>query len=572
MFCGHCGTKMQEIDLFCPGCGNQRVQATPETSQEDYIPPTPELNQEEYAPPTPEASQEAYTPPVPEVSQEAYTPPIREVSQEAYTLPVPEVNQEDEPPPAPQMSQEAYIPATTGLNQENIHDVATGEPVVPEGAPVAPTGEPSFQEPKPKNSNAQSLGIIGGICAIIVLLIGLGLFLLFRTTTVEVPDLSNLELQSAIEQIEELGLAVGEITEEYSDDVDEGRIISQYPPAGEEVERETAIDLTISLGVEPVEVPDLTGLSLYDAAAMIRDLNLTLGSVDEEFSERVGLGFVISQSVRAGTRVPPGETIDLVISLGPEYIVVPTFMNLTEDEAVELIESMGLIVGTITEEYNNDVEEGLVFGQSLEVGEVVDPGESIDLVISAGPRPPSISPFDLDVWGPDHVVTLELDGVTVDVPIPPWLDVEENLSLTDGGYQLFIYDWENDTLHTMVEVFLVPIGDINYFDEEADEELDFIVYFLNSLDFNSDAYSTIFVREPGSLTAGINILEYQYEDSDEFYHIFELVKISEYNGIMISTRLRLRTVDAPAEVCSDEFAYAFGLWRYIEMGFITMDP
>ena len=533
MFCGHCGSKMQELDLFCPECGNQRVPETPKMEQEVY-------------PSTPQVSQEDYIPPIPEVSQEPYTPTT------------------------PEVGQEAYIPATTGLNQEDIRDVATGEPVVPEGVPVAPTGEPSFQEPKPKNSNAQSLGIIGGICAIIALLIGLGLFLLFRTTTVEVPDLSNLELQSAIEQIEELGLAVGEITEEYSDDVDEGRIISQYPPAGEEVERETAIDLTISLGVEPVEVPDLTGLSLDDATALIRDLNLTLGSVDEEFSELVGLGFVISQSVRAGTRVPPGETIDLVISLGPEYIVVPTFMNLTEDEAVELIESMGLTVGTITEEYDNDVEEGLVLSQSLEVGDVVDPGESIDLVISAGPRPPSVSPYDLDVWGAEHTVTLELDGVSIDVPIPPWLDDPDDYTIDDD--YLFFFEWESNYRQTMIEVLLQPLGDLNYFQEEAEYELDFIVWFLNDSDINSDAYATVFYREPGSLTAGISILEYRDDDSGEVYSVFEVVRIVEYNGVMITTRLRLRTIDAPEEICSEDFATAYGLWRYIDLGFIALDP
>jgi len=159
----------------------------------------------------------------------------------------------------------------------------------------------------------------------------------------------------------------------------------------------------------------------------------------------------------------------------------------------------------------------------------------------------------------------------VDVPLPPWLDVEENLS-NDDDHHLYIMEWESNYIQTMIEVFLQPIDDINYFDREAYDELDFVVWFLSGLDYNSDVDYTIYVREPGSLTAGISILEYMYEDSDEFYSVFELVRITEYNGIMITTRLRLRTVDAPEEMCSDEFAYAYGLWRYIDLGFIAMDP
>ena len=451
--------------------------------------------------------------------------------------------------------------------QEAHHDSTSGEPAVLLEEPAAldaPTSEESISE----GSTKKSIAIIGGICAVIAILIGLGLFLILRTTTVEVPDLSILSQQSAMEQIEELGLTVGEITEEYSEDVDEGLVISHSPRAGEEVERGTAIYLTVSLGIEPVEVPDFTGLSLEDATTLIQDLGLALGSVDDQFSDIKRSGFVISQSLRAGTRVPSGKVVDLVISLGPEFVTVPTFINFTEEEAVEMIEEIGLSVGEITEEYNNDVEEGLVFSQSLIVGEIVDPGESIDLVISLGPRS---SPFDLDVWGPDHIVTLELDGVIVDVPLPPWLDVEENLS-NDDDHHLYIMEWESNYIQTMIEVFLQPIDDINYFDREAYDELDFVVWFLSGLDYNSDVDYTIYVREPGSLTAGISILEYMYEDSDEFYSVFELVRITEYNGIMITTRLRLRTVDAPEEMCSDEFAYAYGLWRYIDLGFIAMDP
>ena len=514
MFCGHCGTKMEKVERFCTECGKEQLQESPAVS---------------------------WPLPVPEVNQGTHAATIPEMNQGTHSATAPELNQGTQPTTAPELNQ--------GTNHK------------------------------------KTVGIIAAICAVLVLLIGAGLFLIFGASgDVEVPDLSHLPKDEAILLIEESRLTVGEITEEYSGRVEAGLVISQSPRAGSEVERGTTIDLTISLGVELVEVPDVTGLDLTEATVLIREMGLALDVVDDEYSDTIDEGVVISQSIPAGTQVEIGESIDLVVSLGSGLVIVPDFTGLDKDEARELIVSLSLDLGRIISEYDDDVEEGMVIRQSIEAGEEVEPSTSIDLVVSLGPQPVAETPFDLDVWFDNYIIHLELDGVMVDVPIPPWLNhvMYESLHCEDFVFEdavfgfisvapnaFYIVNRERDDLMTMIEVSLR-----NYtgsFDDAAEAEVAHIGNFLAGLDYNHSVTTTIFYQGPGELTAGFSMLEYPADGGEEMVPIFELIKINEYNGILIRTRLRLRTVDAP-HMCSDEFAYAFGLWRYINAGYIVMDP
>ena len=519
MFCGHCGVKREKIERFCTECGKEQL-------QESLSAPEP--------------------------------PSVYEVNHEIRTTPVPEINQGT-------------------FNNSTLDGFAiSNEELTPQGEMAA------HQEPT-GGDNKKAIGIIATIFAGLALLIGVGLFLIFGASEVEVPDLSNLTQDEAISLIEESRLTVGEITEEYSRRVEAGLVISQSLRAGREVERGTSIDLTISLGAELVEIPDFTNLELLDAADIVRELGLTLVVV-EEFSETAEDGIVISQSIPAGGRIEVGESIDLVVSLGPESVTVPDFTGLTIDEVAALFAASNLRLGRVYEDYDDDLEEGLVISQSLRVGSLADPGDSVDLVISLGARPPSASPFNLDVWGEDQSITLELGDVSVDVPIPTWLNdvIDESLNdenhvfddrvrgFVSTGRAFYVMNRERDDLKTMIEVSLSNyFGD---FEEAAEDEVYFIALFLEGLEYNYSVTTRIFYEGRGELTAGISIFEYPEDGSDQLISVFELVKINEYNGIMITTRLRLRTVDAPEGMCSDEFAYAFGLWRYIDGGFIAMDP
>jgi hypothetical protein len=77
------------------------------------------------------------------------------------------------------------------------------------------------------------------------------------------------------------------------------------------------VDLLVSLGpIEMVDVPDVVGLSQADAEAAIVAAGLNVGAVTTANSETVPAGDVISQDPVAGTAVPSGSAVDLVVSSG----------------------------------------------------------------------------------------------------------------------------------------------------------------------------------------------------------------------------------------------------------------
>ena len=205
---------------------------------------------------------------------------------------------------------------------------------------------------------------------------------------VTAPDVTGMEQAEAEEALEEADLTLGEITEEYSDEVAEGMVISQDPEAEASVEEGASVDLVVSLGpeVEEVTVPGVTGMEQAEAEEALEEAGLTLGDVDEEHSEDVAEGVVISQDPEAETSVEEGDSVDLVVSLGPEVeeVTVPDVTGMEQADAEEALEEAGLSVGDVDEEYSDEVDEGVVISQDPAADETAEEGASVDLVMSLG--------------------------------------------------------------------------------------------------------------------------------------------------------------------------------------------
>lgn len=114
-------------------------------------------------------------------------------------------------------------------------------------------------------------------------------------------------------------------TEEYSDSVDSGVIISQDPTAGSEVVVEdTEISFVVSKGERPLTLKDLSGFNQVglDDYASSNDITITTSS--EDYSDTVGAGQVISQKPEAGATINKGDKVTVVMSKGPKEKEVKT--------------------------------------------------------------------------------------------------------------------------------------------------------------------------------------------------------------------------------------------------------
>lgn len=215
--------------------------------------------------------------------------------------------------------------------------------------------------------------------------------------TVPVPNLAGLTVPEAEAALAAAGLVVGGASEEYSATVPAGRIMRQDPTAGIQVAPGSAVAFVVSLGPAPVAVPDVTGLSRAAAVSVLAAAGLVPGPVTEEHSDTVPLDRVIRQTPLAGAQVPPGTPVGLVLSLGPapQGVAVPRVVGLTRSAAEAALGAAGLAAGAVTEAYHPTAPAGQVIGQTPGAGQRVPAGTAVDLVLSKGADPATVTVPDV---------------------------------------------------------------------------------------------------------------------------------------------------------------------------------
>ncbi len=130
------------------------------------------------------------------------------------------------------------------------------------------------------------------------------------------PDLLGSSERDCELTLSKFGLRIGEKTYEYSTYYHEGTVSHQSIPKGVEVPMNTRVDLTISLGPVPdvFKVPAVEGRTLDDARDLIHRAGLEVGTIRYEVFEALLPETVVKQSLEAGTEVPQGTPINLVVS------------------------------------------------------------------------------------------------------------------------------------------------------------------------------------------------------------------------------------------------------------------
>jgi hypothetical protein len=149
----------------------------------------------------------------------------------------------------------------------------------------------------------------------------------------------------------------------------------------------------------PVTVPDVVGLPQVTAETAITDAGLTVGTVTQANSETVPVDAVISQNPLAGASVAAGSAVDLVVSLGPAPVTVPDVVGLPQVTAETAITDAGLTVGTVTQANSETVPVDAVISQNPLAGASVAAGSAVDLVVSLGPAPVTVSSMSPDTIG-----------------------------------------------------------------------------------------------------------------------------------------------------------------------------
>ena len=134
-----------------------------------------------------------------------------------------------------------------------------------------------------------------------------------------------------------------------------------------------------------VTLPDFSNLTVEEARQKAEEANLSIEVAEEKYDVEIEEGKVISQDPKyqPNFTVKEGTTIKVVVSKGQEIVTVTKLVGKTKDEATKELKDLGL-EAKIEEDYNDDIEAGIVVEQSIAEGEEVLAGSPITLKVSLG--------------------------------------------------------------------------------------------------------------------------------------------------------------------------------------------
>ena len=242
----------------------------------------------------------------------------------------------------------------------------------------------------------------------------------FNVPEIKVPDVVNKSQEEAEKTLKDLGLRV-QVVKEHNDDVAEGYVIAQdIGPNDPEVKPPRRIELTVSLGKDLREVPDLYKLTLVDAKGWVSRAGLKISEpVQEGYNDDVTEGCIYQQDPAAGTKKPAGSYVTVYVSIGKNLTKtqVPSLIGLTIEKAREELNKKNL---KLDEKFqwasfnSTDYLSGQIISQEPESGSDVEENTAVKVVLSRGPGP---SPIDVKVKipvpddGQNHEVRISLEDI-----------------------------------------------------------------------------------------------------------------------------------------------------------------
>jgi eukaryotic-like serine/threonine-protein kinase len=154
--------------------------------------------------------------------------------------------------------------------------------------------------------------------------------------------------------------------------VPQGEVIS-WSGNGALLPKGSPVDLVVSNGPRPIQIPDLRGRTYADAKAILDGLGLPSNEV-MVYDDTIPNGSVVNTSPGPGP-VAPGSSVTVNVSQGPQIVTVPDVSGDTVAQATQALNTVGLKVGAIY----GPPKATHVFGSLPAAGSHVAHGSSVDL-------------------------------------------------------------------------------------------------------------------------------------------------------------------------------------------------
>ncbi|WBB91899.1 Stk1 family PASTA domain-containing Ser/Thr kinase [Verrucosispora sp. WMMC514] len=259
-----------------------------------------------------------------------------------------------------------------------------------------------------------------GVAAVVVVLglvaaLGGWWFGVGRYTTA--PQLVSMSKAEAEAQASQAGFEVVYADPRYDDQIPRDGVLGQDPASSARILKGGTITLTLSLGPERFELPDVVGKEFDLAEADLVSAQLEVVKGTARYDDSLPEGIVVATDPKAGEEVKPGDEITLILSKGRAPITVPNLVGKNLNDARNQIAQLGLVLVEPTRK-ESDKPRDEVIGQSPAAGGGVEKGAQIRLEVSEGP-PLVTVPRVVDLPCQQAKQVLESQGFPVAVQFNP---------------------------------------------------------------------------------------------------------------------------------------------------------
>lgn len=203
---------------------------------------------------------------------------------------------------------------------------------------------------------------------------------------VTVENVAGMTTEEAKTALSQKGLSNVKVSEQQSDTVSAGKVISTDPEAGTEVEKDAEITLIVSSGTSTVQVPSVASMTVSKAKSTLAAEGFNAVEGSKVYSDTVKAGLVAYSNPKGGAQASKGATITLYISKGPKRTTttVPDLMGMTKAQAKEALTAKKLVLGSVSTAYSDNVSKNRVCVQSKAEGTEVKTGSTVDITLSLG--------------------------------------------------------------------------------------------------------------------------------------------------------------------------------------------
>ncbi|UQS86641.1 Stk1 family PASTA domain-containing Ser/Thr kinase [Nicoliella spurrieriana] len=220
-----------------------------------------------------------------------------------------------------------------------------------------------------------------GVVGIILVTFGLVIHFYFA----QVPSLTGLSKQQAIQRLHSAGLKVKSIQYRYANNVPIGHAFSSIPQTNRWVLRSNPVTLVLSNGVDKISLDNYIGQDFEQTAKELSDRGF---KIEKQLasSDTFGSGKILKQNFIPGNSYSPhNKKIKFVVSDGIKQFTLKRLVGMTKDEAASYVQMMGLNP-TFDYQYNDEYPAGMVFNQNPDSGLTVFNGDNVIISVSKGAK------------------------------------------------------------------------------------------------------------------------------------------------------------------------------------------